>query len=374
MKKTYRYPTIMILTSLQYANHLREYFVENAEKTIAFYVLPRRGTIKNFVEVYEKGIKKETKKLYSPKNLFLWHIMLYVHYITILFRYTKKKEKVYFINYLFTLFFLQSLIRLFRDINFVAWVGDYWPMHDLSIRFYMFFLHYYHDHVKYAFYQTDRINEKMNKGKLLATENKKNIIPAIDPPQIDYTKKIKGRIVLCFIGVLVPWQGVEVLLQVVAKNPKVHLKLIGTGEESLVKDYLNLITRYNIKDRVYFPNKFIYGNELKKEIADSHIGMALYTVDPMSVTYYGDPAKIKQYLEYGLPIIMTDAAEVAQYIKKFEAGIIVTKDVSSVNNAIEKIRKNYTKYLHNLDHLNHAFDFRKYYVDKFTFMENKNTL
>jgi glycosyltransferase involved in cell wall biosynthesis len=370
MTKTFRYPTIMLLTSLQYANHLREYFVENSKKTIAFYVLPRKGKTKNFVEVYENGVKKISYDLYSPPNLFLWHMMLYVNYLKILYRHTSKNEKIYFISYLFTLYFMFPLVRLFRNINFVVWVADYWPMKDLSIQIYMFCVRYYHNHAKFAFYQTNRINEKMNEGKLVNSFNRKTIVPGIDPPKINFSKKIKEKTTLCFVGVLVPWQGLDVLLKVVKENPNINLKLIGTGETPVVDNIKRLINVYKIKNRVYFPNKFIYKNELKKHVKQSDIGIALYEVDSMKVTYYADPAKIKQYMEYGLPVIMTNAAEIARYVKMFNAGIIVERNSNSVNKAIEKMRNNYAFYLKNLKKMNDTFNFRKYYIDKFSFLQD----
>lgn len=370
MKKSFLYPTIIFLTSLQYSNHLREYFIENAEKAIAYYVLPRKGTINNFVEVYEKGVKVKTKELYSPRNLFFWHIFLYVHYLKILFAFTRREEKIYFINYLFTLYFLHPVVSFFRNVKTVAWVGDYWPMNNLSIQIYNFFLRRFHRSADYAFYQTDRINKKMN-GRLINTERHKTIIPGVEVPKINFSKKIRDTITLCFVGVLVPWQGVDVLLEIVAKNPKIKLKLIGTGEESVVNSHRALIKKYGIEKRVYFPNKFIYKEELKKHIQQSDIGIALYEVDPMKVTYYGDPAKIKQYMEYGLPIIMTDAAEVATYIKKFHAGIVVERNLESITKAIETMTKNYKDYLKNLDRLNKWLNFRTYYMDAYKFLEEK---
>ncbi len=368
MKKKFRYPTIIFLTSLQYSNHLREFFIENSTKAIAFYVLPRSGKIKNFVEVYEKGVKKTSYNLYSPHNLFLWHIMLYIHYLRILFKQTSRSEKIYFINYLFTLSFLSPIVKLFRNVNFVVWVGDYWPMNDISIRIYRLFFNYYHSHTPFAFYQTDRINKKMNR-KVIKTKFKKTIVPGIEPPKIDFSKRIRGKITLCFVGVLVPWQGVDVLLKVAKENSNVNLKIIGTGEKSVVDNIKRLIDEYKIKKRVYFPNRFIYKNELKKHIKRSDIGIALYEVDPMKVTYYADPAKIKQYMEYGLPIIMTNAAEISQYIHRFKAGIIVDREINQVNKAIIRIKKNYHTYLSNLDKLNKWLDYKHYYIERFNFLE-----
>ena len=174
---------------------------------------------------------------------------------------------------------------------------------------------------------------------------------------------------LCFIGVLVESQGIDFLLNVVAKNKEVKLKLIGTGERAVVAKYKKLVERYKISDRVFFPNRFYYGSELARIVSDCHVGVGLYTIDPNAVTYYADPAKIKQYAEFGLPILMTDAAEVAQYLKRFHAGIIVERNVEAINRAIKEMKENYTAYLAGLKRFNEYFNYRKYYKKAFRFLE-----
>ena len=131
-----------------------------------------------------------------------------------------------------------------------------------------------------------------------------------------------------------------------------------------------MIKEYKIEDRVYFPNKFLYKGELKNQIKDCHVGVALYAVDPNTVTYYADPAKIKQYAEFGLPIVMTNAADIAKYIKRFHAGEVVTRDIISISNAFNRIKNNYQYYLEGLNRFNHYFEYNKYFSKKFKFIES----
>jgi glycosyltransferase involved in cell wall biosynthesis len=135
--------------------------------------------------------------------------------------------------------------------------------------------------------------------------------------------------------------------------------------------YQRLIKEYKIEKRVIFPNAFYYGEELLKQVEDCQVGVVLYEVGPHTVTYYASPAKVKQYIEFGLPVIMTDAAEVASYIKRFNAGIIVSRDPKDVIKAIYTITDNYSKYIKGIQKFSEYFSYRQYYAKSFRFLENK---
>lgn len=367
----YKYKTVFIIATLQFDGHVLEYLRKYTEKLVALYLLPRGGGVSNLYEVYHRGVRVEKKDVYSPKKLFLAYLFYYIHFLRLLYCYFQSEEKLYFINSYWFYFFLRPVTRIFRNIHYVYWIGDYWPMDTLLAKIQTFFIHYYHGRNRICLYLSDRINRKMNKGTLVHTQYKKTSMWGIDPPNISIKKLSGNEITLCHIGVLVEWQGIDLLLAVVARDKRLRLKLIGTGNASLMAKYERLIKEYGITDRVYFPNKFFYGIDLRKQIKDCEIGMALYKVDTKSVTYYADPAKVKQYAEYGLPIIMTNAAGVADYITKFRAGIVVTRDIHSIQEAINKMKNNYELYLHGLNEFNKFFTFRTYYREIFKFMEEK---
>lgn len=368
MKMRYLYGNIFTLASLQFSGHFLDHFVENSEKVVAFYILPRTGTKKNFIEVYEKGKLIAKKELFSPKNILLAYIVQYYQYVKILIRYFSKGEKIYFINFVPLFFIFNSILRLFRKFEIVYWIGDYWPMSGFQINIYKKLMHYYHDHCRYTIYLSDRINRKMNRGKLLDEKNKKTVMWGIDPKEMSERAKPAKSLILCFIGVLAPWQGIDFLLTVVKENKNVNLKLIGTGQPRLVAKFKTFVQKNNINDRVFFPNKFYYGEELKYIVLDCHAGIALYKVDQKSVIYYNDSAKIKQYTEFGLPVIITNATGTADFIKRFKAGIIVDSNQISVNSAIQKMREDYLDYLEGVKKFNERFNYKKYYKEAFQFL------
>ncbi len=365
------YKNIFSLATLQFAGHCLQHMIENSDKLVALYLLPRGGGVKNFIEVYHNGILVERRDLISPRNVLLSYIFYYLDYLYVLLRYFSFHEHFYFLNSFPFFFFFNSIIRLIWRIEFVYWIGDYWPMRSLYTDIIRFLTHYYHDRTQYAFYLSDRINKIMNHGKILHESTKRTAMWGVDPPNISLKKLSGNEITLCHIGVLVEWQGIDLLLAVVAKDKRLRLKLIGTGNAALMEKYKRLIKEYGITDKVYFPNKFFYGKDLQKQIKDCQIGMALYTVDANSVTYYADPAKVKQYAEFGFPIIMTNAAGIADYITKFRAGIVVTRDIHKIQEAINKMKNNYKLYLKGLNEFNKFFSFRTYYRKIFKFMEEK---
>lgn len=132
-----------------------------------------------------------------------------------------------------------------------------------------------------------------------------------------------------------------------------------------------ILKKNRLERRVFFPQRSYYGKELQKEISDCHIGIALYDIGPGNGTYYADPAKIKTYTQYDLPVIMTDAAQVADYISKFKAGIIVPPEVGPIGIAITTMAKHYTLYVRGVRAFNQYFNYRTYYREKFHFLKKE---
>lgn len=366
-----KYTSVFTLATLQFDGHYLQHLIEHTDKLVALYLLPRGGGVSNFYEVYHRGELVEKRQLYSPKNIVYAYLFYYIHFFRLVFRYFQNEEEIYFINFFWFYFFLRHIMKMFRNIHYVYWIGDYWPMDTFLAKIQTFFIHYYHDRNSICLYLSDRINRKMNNGTIVHTQYKKTSMWGIDPPNIFLKRRVGNEITLCHIGVLVDWQGIDLLLAVVAGDKRLRLKLIGTGNASLMAKYERLIKEYGITDRVYFPNKFFYGIDLQKQIKGCQIGMALYTVDAKSVTYYADPAKVKQYAEFGLPIVMTNAAGITDYVTKFKAGIIVTRDVHEIQKAIHTMINNYDVYLRGLNAFNGFFNFRAYYREIFGFMEEK---
>lgn len=331
--------------------------------------MPRFNNRFNLVKLYKNGKLVSEKKVISSGNIFLYYFLWYVTYIQSLLHYFSKNEMVQVITWQPYFLIGSTLQKLFRKITFVYWIGDYFPPISTVMRLFESVKKYYAIKLTYVCYLSDRINAKMN-GKVLSTYNKKTIAWGVKPQKI--SSKSGGKFVLCFIGVIKPSQGLEVLLEAVKKIKDIELKILGSGDEASVEKYKNLIDVYNISDRVFFPNKMFYDKEIEMEVKNCYIGVALYDVNKNSATYYADPGKIKTYAQYGLPILMTPIAEVERHVKKFSAGEVVSQDIKEVELAIKKMKKNYNKYLQGLEAFNSYFKYEEYYSKRFTFLEKHN--
>lgn len=362
--KNFRYKKILLFSSLQFAGNHVEYFLENTEKLVVYYVMPRGGKEQNMVQLYKKGALIKEQVFYSPANFILCYALLYLNYIRILFFYFSYKEKFYIFSGHPLFSFFKSLIGLFRRFEFVYFIGDYYPGGNILYALYRFVSHYYHDHAKYKVYLSDRLNKKYNNGKIINTENTKTIMWGVQIPPDKKNISIKN-IQLCFIGAVRQSHGLEETLVILKKKKDLKIKVLGTCNQELYTKYTKLIKRWQIADRVYFPNRFV--PKLETETYDCHIGVALYTIN--AGTYFADPGKVKAYAQLGLPILMTDAAEISGYIKKYNAGEIVKGDPDSILEAVGKIQENYCVYIAGLKKFNNYFNYKTYYPPRFAFLE-----
>jgi hypothetical protein len=84
------------------------------------------------------------------------------------------------------------------------------------------------------------------------------------------------------------------------------------------------------------------------------------------VSYYGDPAKVKKYLEFNLPIIMTDVFEFSKDLRKSNSGIVINYGNSTqLIEAIKEISKYYSKYCRNVMKLRSKFYYKSLYPKMF---------
>lgn len=364
----YKYKNLLFFGTLQFCGNLTEYFLENCEKLVVYYVMPRHDTAQNMVRVFKKGVLKHERKFYSPSNIVLCYALLYINFVRILFWHFNKNETFFVFSGHPLFSFLKSLLTKFRKYEIVYFVGDYYPGTSLLNTFYRVVFSHYHKRSKYRIYLSDRLNKVIN-GKIINTKTMKTVMWGIDPIRTTSAKRVGRQIKLCFVGVLRESQGIELLLQTMKEYAPISLKLLGSSTSSLEKKYASYIKRHKLQKRVFFPRKSFYGQQLQREMAGCHIGIALYDTGPQNGTYYADPAKVKTYTQYNLPVIMTDAAQVTDYISKFRAGIIVASDIASVKRAIDTIVGNYNAYLRGVSAFNKYFNYRTYYNDKFQFLE-----
>ena len=97
-------------------------------------------------------------------------------------------------------------------------------------------------------------------------------------------------------------------------------------------------------------------------ISESAVGVAVYKPEKerlRNFSYFADPTKIKEYLSYGLPVILTDVPYNADEIVRKHAGIVVEYQKEQLAAAIISLLNNRQKlerYRNNALRLAREFD------------------
>lgn len=147
---------------------------------------------------------------------------------------------------------------------------------------------------------------------------------------------------LFFIGHLLEKQGVQIVLEaipdIIKRIKDFKFIVVGSGE---YEDELKKITKkLKIEHHVEFTGAIADHEEVHRLMGDSAVGIAPYKPDKEQVnnfTYYGDPGKIKDYINMGLPVILTDVSHNAKYLEEKECAIVISYSKQSVAKAVLKL-------------------------------------
>ena len=169
---------------------------------------------------------------------------------------------------------------------------------------------------------------------------------------------------LVYMGHVVKSKGVQYVLKAIpsiAKNfPDFKFGIIGKGDyEGELK---RLVKELKIGKYVDFMGYIESHEEVENLMSTFSGAVALYEkyVDGnLTFTYFADPAKIKNYLACGLPVLLTDVPHSARDIEKNKCGLIIDLEEECIANAVIRLmgnsenlknyRKNAVKYSKKFD-------------------------
>ncbi len=368
MKPEFCYKNIFMYSTLQFSGHVEEYFAEHTRKLMVYVVMPRLKNHANFLRRYQKGRLIEERKVWSSSNFILYYLGWYLHYLYFIRKYFKPNEPFVVFSGHPISFFGMTLQKLFRRITFAYWIGDYYPPVTWQLILFEKLKKFYHDRVSFAFYLSDRINQKIN-SKILALPERRTIMWGVKRFKIE--KELgKNKFNILFIGLIREGQGLELLFSFLAGHKEYNLKIIGICPDELYQRYMAIIKKQGIGKQVFFPNKFYGEGELENLANTCHVGVAMYDTSPLNATYYTDPGKVKAYAELGLPVIMSNTSAIAPYIQKFGCGEVIIPNTRNLEGALLKMRQNYPNYVLGLKRFVNKFYFERYYRQAFAALEN----
>lgn len=125
---------------------------------------------------------------------------------------------------------------------------------------------------------------------------------------------------LVMVSTLYPSKGIQLALEAMTELPRARLVIVGNGPA--YADLLRLSRELKVDKRVFFLGE-VDRKRLFETVAQSRAALAPYMPSPDSYSYYADPAKPKEYLACGVPVIITRVPWIAEPIEKLPMGLAV---------------------------------------------------
>ncbi|MCX6808595.1 MAG: glycosyltransferase [Candidatus Berkelbacteria bacterium] len=344
------------------------------------------------LETYKDGKLAKSKKLYSfsRAGTELYFLLLPFNYLIYLFQALalifvprEKGKKVVFmgINYYCT--FCGILLKKLGRVDYVIYrVMDFFPLPDsgpyrlLTKIFYQFdkfcltrsdFLWFTTEgHIlgreKYGYFDRKKVNYEMiplgiNMDKVVvATPDEKN----------------SHAIVYC--GVVNRYHLLDLVFEAVEKLkktfPDLVFNVIGDGPD--LNYYKELSNTKKLGKSVVFHGYMEENEKFYKTISENSLGIALYR-DEENLMKYTEPAKVKYYLNFGIPAIISKVPQIAFELDKREVSFAVDNTIESIAGVIKKYfsdPKMRQKYRSNLLNYIKEVDVKMLLRDRFEKLEN----
>ncbi len=139
---------------------------------------------------------------------------------------------------------------------------------------------------------------------------------------------------LVVVSTLYPNKGVQLAIEALVDLPQAQLVIVGTGPYR--KALQTLANKLGVASRIDFLG-MVSRQRLFAEIAKSRLAIAAYVPEKTSYSFYADPAKPKEYLACGVPVVITRVPWIAAVIAERPMGIAIDYNKDQLAAACRKL-------------------------------------
>lgn len=362
-----KYKTILLtlLEITRKTGNLEEYFVQNTNE-FYLYLFPPSFVEKGSTLIYYKeGNKVWERHLFwykgKQKLIKMFFYYLYLAYILLFV----VPRKTIYVTYQPLFCVGSSFYRLIKRTTLVFCVGDYFPRrYDFITKLYHFLTLYYMKRCRYVLLPSPMYEEVYGVPRVKG-QHRDELKYAIKKITIQREPVLNQ---MGYIGNVRLGQGLEVIFEALQKNPHLKLDMIGHGER--LPTYKELAAKKGVSDRIVFHGFVEKDEDMKNIISRWQIGLAVYDPSPTNMTYYTEPSKVKMYLQYGIPVIMTKITYISQELVATKAGETVDYNAESLLAAIERMQIQYNQYSDGVESLRDKYELTKYYDKHLRFLSH----
>jgi glycosyltransferase involved in cell wall biosynthesis len=159
--------------------------------------------------------------------------------------------------------------------------------------------------------------------------------------KIRYKYNLENRIVLGFVGSLLPWHGVDLLIKSFQKIRQQHAntKVLIVGDGSGVNELKQLSQHLGIEDDIIFTGRVPHVQVFNYIQA---MDITVYPGSKDQVNWYGSPVKLFEYGAMGKPIVIYDQPPIRDVMEPGKDGLLIEPEVKQLIDAFNKLINNET--------------------------------
>lgn len=354
--------SVFAQASFQFCGHIDEYLVGHARHLCLMYCQPRFGEHHHTIRRYESGKLVEERVILSSQGLFAYYWLWFWHNNIELWRFARRQSgRTLVVCGHPVVCFGMGISRLLLGLRYSYLIGDYFPPTSFVLRAFERLKKFYHDRADMAYYLTDAINRKLNGGVARNDACHRTVMWGLRPFKDCQLPRTGSRRIL-FVGLVREGQGVDRVLEFLSEHEDYSLALVGVAANGYDREVRRMIDAYGLHDRVCFENRFHPEDELREIAKTCFCGVALYHVAPSNFTHYADPGKVKAYMEFGLPVVMSRISDIVPFIERFKAGKVVDS-ADELPAAFGDIKAHAEDYAKGVAAFNAFFDYESYYSE-----------
>jgi glycosyltransferase involved in cell wall biosynthesis len=148
---------------------------------------------------------------------------------------------------------------------------------------------------------------------------------------------LEGKRVVCFIGALGPWHGLENLIQsipcVLEEVPDAEFLLVGAMKEFGTSHLAEMAKEYGVSDKMHLLGRKLPA-EVPRILVESDVAVAPYPARDFGFS----PLKLFEYMACGIPIVCSDLPSTREIVENDRNGLLVPpEDKDSLAEAIVRI-------------------------------------
>ena len=138
-------------------------------------------------------------------------------------------------------------------------------------------------------------------------------------------------------GMLTSMRGIEALIRLTAKNPRICAFILGDGQPDFVEKLHALASELGVEDRVVF-HPAVALRDLWRYVGAADLSLMMIEGKAKSY-YFALPNKFFESIQSLTPIVASDFPEMKRIIDRYEIGLTCSPDdLDAINDCVEKMR------------------------------------